>query len=67
MAFDFEALKKNLQKSTEILQKTVTEASGKLAESVKEVQTNKTVKDIVQKSQSAFTTLKTKGEEVSPE
>lgn len=63
MAFDFNKLKKSVQKSAESVRQSVSEATEKLPESVKEIKVSDSVKDLAQKSQNAFTTLKSKSEE----
>lgn len=63
MAFDLNKLKKSVQKSADTIRHSVTEATEKLPESVKEINVSESVKDLAQKSQSAFTTLKSKSEE----
>ena len=64
MAFDLKKLKQGMQKSADNLRKTVSDASEKFPESVKDINVADSFKDISQKGQSAFATLKSKGKEV---
>ena len=63
MAFIDLNKKKGVQDSAENLRKTVTEASEKLPDAVKNVNVGDSMKDLAKKSQNALDTLKSKGEE----
>ena len=64
MAFNFKKIKQGMQKSADNIRKTVSDASEKLPESVKDINVADTFKDITHKSQSAFATMKSKGKDV---
>lgn len=54
MAFDFNKLKKEMQKSVESIRQSVKEVAEKMPESMKDIKVPESVKDLSQKGQAAF-------------